>query len=258
MTKSTLGPGMTIRANAVAEKASRELVGITTGEDTRGSCSLTAVEPSGAYGVLHLDAVEPIPVAGVGWKPVRRTLGIEAFGINAYTGDAGEHVVEEHDEQGGGAGGHEEVYAVIAGRATFTVAGDDIDAGPGTLVFVRDPAARRSAVAAADGTTVLAVGGPPGEAFQPSPWEWSFAAEPLVRNGEHEAGIALMREALERYPDNASTLYNLACFEALAGLADDAIGHLARAAELEPKTAAWAEDDRDLDSLRERPGFPFG
>jgi tetratricopeptide (TPR) repeat protein len=206
---------------------------------------------------MRLDEIEAIPVAGVRWKPVRRTLGIEAFGINAYTGDAGEHVVEEHDEHRGGAGGHQEVYAVITGRATFTVAGDEIDAGPGTLVFVRDPAARRSAVAAADGTTVLALGGVPGEAFRPSPWEWSFAAEPLVRAGEHEAGIALMLEAVELYPDNASALYNLACFEAVAGRADDATGHLARAAELEPKTAEWAEDDRDLDSLRERPDYPF-
>ena len=66
-----------------------------------------------------------------------------------------------------------------------------------------------------------------------------------------------MLEAVELYPDNASTLYNLACFEALAGRADDATGHLSRAAELEPKTAGWAEDDRDLDSLRERPDYPF-
>ena len=167
------------------------------------------MEPAPAYGVLHLDAVDPIPVAGVRWKPVRRTLGIEAFGINAYTADFGEHVVEDHDETGGGAGGHEEVYAVIAGRAKFTVAGDEIDAGPGTLVFVRDPNARRSAVAAADGTTVLALGGTPGEAFRPSPWEWSFAAEPLVRAGDHEAAIAIMWEAVELHPDNASTLYNL-------------------------------------------------
>ena len=67
----------------------------------------------------------------------------------------------------------------------------------------------------------------------------------------------MMREALERHPDNGSTLYNLACFEALAGQADEAIEHLTRAAELEPKAAAWAEGDSDLDSLRERRDFPF-
>lgn len=215
------------------------------------------MEPAAPYGVLRLDEVEAIPIAGVGWKPVRRTLGIEAFGMNAYSADAGERIVEEHDERGGGAGGHEEVYVVVSGRATFTVAGDEIDAEPGTLVFVRDPGARRGAVAVVDGTTVLVVGGAPGEAFRPSPWECSFAAEPLVRAGDHDAGILLMHEALLLHPDNASALYNTACFEAIAGRADEAIAHLTRAAELDPKTAAWAEDDRDLDSLRDRPDYPF-
>lgn len=216
------------------------------------------MEPGAPYGILRLDEIETIPVAGVRWKPVRRTLGIDAFGVNAYTANAGEQVVEEHDERGGGAGGHEELYVVVAGRATFTVAGDEIDAGPGTLVFVRDPGARRVAVAVEDGTTVLVVGGTPGAAYQPSPWEWSFAADPLVRAGDAAGAVAMMREALELHPDNASTLYNLGCFEALAGQADEAIEHLTRAAELEPKAAAWADGDSDLDSLRERPDFPFG
>jgi hypothetical protein len=66
-----------------------------------------------------------------------------------------------------------------------------------------------------------------------------------------------MRQALALHPDNASTLYNLPCFEVLAGQGDEAIEHLTRAAEREPKTAAWAEDDRDLDAIRERPDFPF-
>ena len=123
---------------------------------------------------------------------------------------------------------------------------------------MRDPGARRVAVAVEDGTTVLVVGGTPGAAYQPSPWEWSFAADPLVRAGDAAGAVAMMREALELHPDNASTLYNLGCFEALAGQADEAIEHLTRAAELEPKAAAWADGDSDLDSLRERPDFPFG
>ena len=129
------------------------------------------MEPDAPYDILRLGEMETIPIAGVRWKPVRRTLGIEAFGVNAYAADRGEQVVEEHDERGSGAGGHEELYVVVAGRATFTVAGDEIDAGPGTLVFVRDPSARRVAVAVEDGTTVLVVGGTPGAAYQPSPWE---------------------------------------------------------------------------------------
>ena len=52
-----------------------------------------------AYEVRRLDEFDVVPVTGAGidWRPVRRTLGIRAFGINAYTADeAGKHVVEEH------------------------------------------------------------------------------------------------------------------------------------------------------------------
>ena len=49
---------------------------------------------------LRLDDVEGVPVFGtLVWKPVRRTLGVTAFGINAYTAaNAGDEVVEDHDE----------------------------------------------------------------------------------------------------------------------------------------------------------------
>ena len=108
----------------------------------------------------------------------------------------------EHDETGGGAGGHEEVYAVIAGRAKFTIAGDEIDAGPGTLVFVRDPGARRLAVAAADGTTILALGGTPAgvPALAVGVVVRRRAARPRRRP---RGGDRDMREAVELHPDNA-------------------------------------------------------
>ena len=129
------------------------------------------MEPAPAYGVLHLDAVDAIPVAGVRWKPVRRTLGIEAFGINAYTADFGEHVVEEHDETGGGAGGHEEVYAVIAGSARFKLDGQTFDVAAPGFVKPDSPAVHREAHAIEGGTIVLAVGAAPGKPFEISAWE---------------------------------------------------------------------------------------
>jgi hypothetical protein len=112
------------------------------------------------------------------WKPVRRTLGIRAFGTNAYVADAGQLVVEEHDELSGtGPGGHEELYVVIRGHARFTIDGEDLDAPAGTLVFLPEPAARRVATAVEDGTLVMAFGGPVGEAYEVPPWEDDFAAE---------------------------------------------------------------------------------
>ena len=103
---------------------------------------------------------------------MRRRLGIRAFGINAYTSEGvGQHVVEEHDETGSGAGGHEEMYVVVRGRATFTLGGETLDAPAGTIVFIRDPAVKRVAIAEEEGTLVLAVGGEPGAPYEVSPWE---------------------------------------------------------------------------------------
>jgi tetratricopeptide (TPR) repeat protein len=189
--------------------------------------------------------------------PIRIPLGIEAFGVNAYAArEAGGHVIEEHDELGAGAGRHEELYLVLSGHARFTVAGEDVDAPPGTLVFVRDPATRRGATAVAPETTVLVVGATAGKAFAPSPWEAWLEALPFYTAREFEAAVEVMTRALEAHPDNPNVLYNLACCEALAGRRDDALAHLARAAELDPRVAKWAASDSDFDSIRDEEGFP--
>jgi len=211
--------------------------------------------PQGAR-VIRIDEVESLPVLDgeLQWHPLRHELGIRAFGMNAYTAaKAGDLVVEEHTEE---SLGHEEVYVVLAGRATFTLDGEEFDAPAGTVVHLADPKVRRVARAAEDGTRVLAVGAPVGEAYEPSPWESAFRAEPVARAGDPEGAVAIVRAALEEHPDNANLLYNLACFEALAGREDDAIAHLARAIELRPGAREWAMKDRDLASLRERGDFP--
>ena len=129
---------------------------------------------------VHIDAVPPGPDRGPGiaeLRPVRRHLGIEAFGANARVArDAGEVLVMPHDERARGpfgTEGHEELYVVLRGRATFTVDGREVDAPAATLVFVRDPALERSAVAAAPDTAVLALGGAPGVAYRVAAWEQS-------------------------------------------------------------------------------------
>jgi mannose-6-phosphate isomerase-like protein (cupin superfamily) len=210
------------------------------------------------YEIVRLDELDRIPVGehGLLWRPVRRRLGIEAFGVNAYTAEeAGQEVVEHHDETGTGAGKHEELYVVVRGRARFTLDGDEVDAPAGTFVFVRERSVRRGAFAEEPGTTVLALGGTPGEAFQVSPWEYYFAAIPAHRDQDYARGIEIVREGLERYPDNPSVLYTLACFESLAGDADSALEHLRRAAAHEPKVTDWSKGDSDLDPIRDDPRF---
>jgi hypothetical protein len=125
---------------------------------------------------VRLSEVEPYPGDSEGlegWLPLRHPLGVEAFGVNAWIGRGeGDDVIEEHNELNDDpALNHEELYVVIEGHATFTFDGNELDAPRGTVVFVKDPAIVRRAVARSAGTTILAIGATPGEVFKPSPWE---------------------------------------------------------------------------------------
>jgi mannose-6-phosphate isomerase-like protein (cupin superfamily) len=209
------------------------------------------------YETAHVSELDSIPITEtLVWRPVRRRFDVRAFGVNAYTAaNAGDEIVENHTEE---TYRHEELYFVAHGRVTFELDGEEMDAPAGTFVFVRNPEVRRHAVAKEAGSTVVAIGGRPGEAFQVSAWELYMAAVPSARAGDYDAAIAMVEGGLDDHGENGSLLYNLACFEALAGHGDEAIEHLTRAAELEPKASAWADGDSDLDSLRSRSDFPFG
>ncbi len=200
------------------------------------------------YQVTHLDDLDRIPVEdGLEWRPIRRRFGISAFGVNAYTAEKpGDCIVEEHTET---SLGHEELYLVVRGRARFTLDGEEVDAPAGTLVFLADPKVKRFAVAEEEGTTVLAVGGKPGEAFKPSAWEWVFVASAQ----QPDEAVATMQAGVEELGETAPVLYHLARFEAKAGRAADARAHLAHALELEPTYRKYAEQDSDLEELVSEP-----
>jgi len=206
----------------------------------------------------HFRELDSIPIAeGLVWHPIRRRFGIHAFGVNAYTSEgAGKHVVEKHDETSGGAGGHEELYVVVHGRATFTIGEDTFDAPAGTLVFVADPALERSAVAEQEGTLVLAIGGEAGKAYEVSAWESYFAAIPLFKAERWEEAIELIEEGLRERPGHPALLYNLACAESRAGRTEAALEHLQQAVAADPKYLGYARTDPDFEPVRSEPGFP--
>ena len=127
------------------------------------------------YLIASLDDVPVVP-DGPGpadWRALRHHFGLGAFGINVWTAtEDGQVLIDEHDEvDTSGAGGHEEIYLVLNGSATFKIAGEAVRAPARTLVAVRDPSLWRSAVAEEAGTTVLAIGSPLGEPFEVSEWE---------------------------------------------------------------------------------------
>jgi tetratricopeptide (TPR) repeat protein len=193
---------------------------------------------------------------GARWAPVRMTFGINAFGVNANRATAtDQEIISEHDEMGPRSGRHEEVYFVAAGHAVFTVEGDEVDAPAGTFVFVRDPAAKRKAVAREEGTTIVVAGGVPGHAFEPAPWERGARALRHWHTRDWNAAIAELGGAHEEYPDDAGILYNLACAESLAGRREDALDHLRRSVALDATYAELARNDPDFEAIRDDPGF---
>ena len=209
------------------------------------------------YRVLHLE--EAALAAGERDRrrvPLRRDFEIRAFGVNAvYQAKAGEQVVMEHDELGPFAGGHEELYLVFKGGCTFTIDGDEVDAPAGTVVFVGDPATKRSSVATADGTILVAVGGKRGEAFRPSPYDAMSEFNPSYAAKDYERALAVLNEVLAEYPGNAGITYNVACMEALLGRKDEALEHLRQAVAEWARAKELAVDDDDFVSLRDDQEF---
>lgn len=201
--------------------------------------------------VAHVDELERIQMPdGFVWRPVRSHFGIRAFGTNAYTPSAPRSLVlEEHTE---GQLEHQEVYVVLRGRARFTVGDDTFELGPRQLVAIRDPSLRRGAVALDSDTAVLAIGAKPGEPYQPSAWELGFRGSQM----EPAAAVAYVEEHMGEYPESAATYFNLACFRALAGDPEGALDAFERAAEMDAEQVRkWAENDSDLDSIRDDPRF---
>ena len=120
-----------------------------------------------AYEKAHIDEIASNQWPH--WIPVRHHFGIETFGINIWRVQDDGTVIPEHDESASGA---PELYSVVEGQATFTVAGDEVDAPAGTCVWVKDPNAKRAGRASGPGTLVLSVGAAaPGQAYAPAGWD---------------------------------------------------------------------------------------
>jgi tetratricopeptide (TPR) repeat protein len=193
-----------------------------------------------------------------GWVPIRDHFGGTAYGINAYVAaEEGADIIGDHTEA---QEGHEEIYVVLNGRATFTVAGEEIDAPAGKIVFVRDPSVQRKAVATEAGTTILAVGAKAGAAYEVSAWEaawaWTSRGMALYAEKKYAEAADVFEEGLGVAPAHFGLHYNLACTRALNGEPDAAFEHLATAIKGYPGFAELARDDADFASIRDDPRFP--
>jgi len=202
------------------------------------------------YAVARLDEIAEISDGREPLRPVRHHFGITSFGINAWTGDAvGDRILNEHDE----AGDAEELYLVHRGRATFELDGERVDAPAGTFVFAH-PGVLRTAFAVEAGTTILAIGGRPGEAWAPDGWELWMPVAPLYNDGRYAEAADRSRELVDAHPGLPMLPYMLACCELKAGRRAEALDAL-RAAVVTPRMRVIAGKDPELDPLREDPAF---
>jgi tetratricopeptide (TPR) repeat protein len=207
-------------------------------------------------GSAHISDLAKRLGGGPRWAMVRYHFGISSFGVNAYVADeAGTEVISEHDEIGPRSGRHEELYFVADGHATFTVNGEEVDAPPGTFVFVRDPAAKRKAVAKVGGTTILIAGATPGVAFTPSTWERQGPVLAYFADEEYDKAIEELERLRAETPEDPTVLYNLACAFAQTGRKAEALDLLRQAVDIDSDFGDNAKNDPDFDAIRDDPEF---
>jgi hypothetical protein len=195
------------------------------------------------YQRTHLSQLDRIPLDHGVWRPIRRPLAITEFAVNAYSAEEGQPVIEPHDETSAGAGSHPELYLLASGAARFTVAREVFDAPAGTLVAI-EPGVMREAIATADGTTILVIGGRPGSTLPPSPFEFWYAALPAERAGDLEHAHEIVAEGLQHWPEHGTIQYVLGSLCARMGRRDDALRHLRIAFVEDPRHARMGRGRR--------------
>jgi len=206
------------------------------------------------FRVLSILEEESVPIDGgaLQWVPLRRRLGIEAFGTNAYrAARAGDPVIEEHVE----SPGQEELYLVVSGRVKFTLGDEELTAPAGTAVFVSSPELRRRGDALEDDTVVLAIGGWPGQAYHSLPWEPIYLAQGAIERDDWAAAAETLEREAGDHRDTAILQFRLACCHARLGEDELALEELRRAIEINPAMRERASSEEHLSSLRELDGW---
>jgi len=206
------------------------------------------------YASARLDEIEEVHDGRCPWRSVRYHFGITSFGVGTWTGhEAGDRIINEHDEADIGDG-QEELYFVQRGHARFELDGERVDAPTGTFVFA-SPGVKRTAFAEEPGTTILAMGGTPGKAYEPTGFELWAPLGQLYQAGEYAEAADRGQALVEAHPEYPVPLYNVACCESLAGRTTDAIEHLRLAIDRSEGLRSLAAQDSDFDPIREEPAF---
>jgi uncharacterized cupin superfamily protein len=123
--------------------------------------------------VKRLEEFEAI--SGGGFRRVRAGLGVTAFGVSVMDLPPRFTQYPEHEH---GGDGQEEVYTVLAGRATLIAGGRDYELEPGIFARV-GPAESRKIVTGGEGARILAIGATPGGVYRPPEFTEEGQPDPM-------------------------------------------------------------------------------
>lgn len=139
--------------------------------DLPGVQAVEGHESSDDYTAKNFDEMDPFigVVPGVGMYPVRKALGIEAFGISRVVLEREPGVDDftgypDHDHS---ADGQEEVYVITSGSGGLRMADDDTEVEAGDMVRVAADV-KRKWIPSKEGLSFIAIGAPIGKPYEPA------------------------------------------------------------------------------------------
>jgi uncharacterized cupin superfamily protein len=125
--------------------------------------------------VKRIDEMEAV-YAGA-YKRARAELGVESFGMQVMDFPPNTDRYPEHDHSGDG---QEEVYLALSGSGEIEIDGDRHVLDPHTMVRV-GPGVSRKIFTGDQPMRLLAIGGVPGQVYEPPEISMLGAADPLAQ-----------------------------------------------------------------------------
>jgi quercetin dioxygenase-like cupin family protein len=116
-------------------------------------------------------------IFGGGMRRARSGLGVRSFGLQVEEFPPKATEYPEHDHS---ADGMEEVYTALEGRAILEVGGEEHILEPGVFARV-GPQERRKILTRDESARILAIGGVPGQAYQPPEFTEEGQPDPMLR-----------------------------------------------------------------------------
>lgn len=111
--------------------------------------------------ISEIDSMEGF--GGCRYHPIRKALGVEAFGISIIDIPSGNSEYPNHDHE---KSGQEEVYVALSGSGEIEIEGERFPLDENHIARV-GAQTKRKVWPGKDGMRILVVGNTPGKAYQP-------------------------------------------------------------------------------------------